>query len=614
MKSLLIHNSKIPESAVALFSVNTILVPSTSQLNEDDFDFDTFYDTRLSEILIGKYDIIYISLSLSDFDYLEMNGLRVAHHIRLTERWKHRITPIYFLCQETPLEILRLNPLGNILLTNGIYITNDLTIKEIKSKPELNKSDYEDFLGKIKIDPPSNYQSHHAIANEWALTRSFSMFEKDETNELYIKLKKKILDLAYLKTLHFKYIEARASRQRFNPKKHAHTPIIGGIENMKLGIIDDEINKGWLEFYNYVLNKSLAQSIPFTDFRKDEKREELMARIQNWLLESFKSSEPIDLFIIDLRLHDDDFSEEDFENLSGIQIIKFIKSKNPGVQIVVSTASNKVWNFQKCLDFSVKHFSIKESPETYSSRHDTRASLIHFSKQITSASSQSFLADLFRDIENLKNENIFTKSTGEKEKGFENLIFGKNGLLDQIFNLLVLDTTSETIINQCLLLAFQVLENYCDLASVGSFGSESLSGSRLSSGSIWLKDGTGPKHIFINQPNQKISSWFELFNSRFNFQIEESNETPVSFKVFEKMEIISSYKSGLDVSYLVRMICVLHFRDNIAKEKVDKIISLRYYRSNVAAHLTGKVKQDIKYKISAKDIEFFIQIFKKVFI
>lgn len=622
MNKLLIHSNN------TFFNRPELFPNGIGKVNDFvfDVDFDKDVDLYIDEKLkdgdlkckIEAADVVFIKVSLSQ-NYLEYLGLRLAYHIRLTKSLGVKANiPIFFIAEES-FQFLGLTfHEPSILFSGGIYLIKETIEDYHKAIRWFNEGeikalqDFDKFVTSIQISPPSNYQSHHAIANEWALTRYFSMFEKDETNEWYNNFRKKVLDLDYLKTLHFKYIEAKASRQRFNPKKHAYTPLIGGIENMKLGIIDDEINKGWLEFYKYVLNKSKAQSIPYNDFRKEESKEELLGRLKSWLLESFKSSEPIDLFIIDLRLHDDDFSEQDFDNLSGIQIIRFIKSKNPGVQIVVATASNKVWNFQKCLEYGVKYFSIKESPETYDRRDESRASFIHFSKQITCAAEKSFLAGLFRDIKNLKKANIVTNHTGEKEKGFENLIFGKNGLLDQIFNLLILDSSNEAIINQCLLLSFQVLENYCDLEMVGSFGTDTSSSKRLSSGFVWLKP-TGKKDIFINQPNQKISTWFELVYDKFDFQVEESSETPVSFKVFEKMELISSYKSGLDISSLVKMISVLHFRDNIPRKDIDRIIKLRYYRSNVAAHVTGKIKPEYK-KIAADDIAFFIQIFAQLFI
>lgn len=617
MKKLLIHSNNTSFN-------NTELFPLAEQFVFD-VDFDKDVDFYINENLtdgglklkLEKCDIVFIKVSLSK-NYLEYLGLRLAYHIRLTKSLGAKAyMPIVLIAEESFQYLGLTHPEPSILFTKGIYLIKELlddyqkALKWFADGRIKPLDDFSLFVNSIFVNPPANYQSHHSIANEWALVRYFSMLESDDSNILYVSLQEKIYDLDYLKTLHFKHLEAKANRQKFNSKKHTINAILKGIEGKKIGIIDDEINKGWLEFYGYILNKSKATAMPFNNFQKDETKVELIKKIEQWLLEIFKLVDPIDIFIIDLRLHDDDFSEQDFQNLSGIQIIKFLKKYNPGIQVIVSTASNKVWNYQKCLDLGVKYFSVKESPETYNTRSETVASFSHFSNQLSNAVKDVFLAEIFRKIEDLKKNNIFSKITLEKDKKSANLIIEKNGLLDQIFNLLRLDNSDEAIIHQCLLIAFQILENYCELGMVGNFGSDNSSGNRLSSGSIWAKDESGPKHIFINQPNQKISTWFELVNGRFPFQKEDSNETPVSFNVFESMRLISSYKSGLDISSLVKMITILYFRDNIPKNDVNQIMALRYYRSNVAAHLTGKVKTN--YRINANDISFFIDVFTRLF-
>lgn len=617
MKKLLIHSNNTSFN-------NTELFPLAEQFVFD-VDFDKDVDFYINENLtdgglklkLEKCDIVFIKVSLSK-NYLEYLGLRLAYHIRLTKSLGAKAyMPIVLIAEESFQYLGLTHPEPSILFTKGIYLIKELlddyqkALKWFADGRIKPLDDFSLFVNSIFVNPPANYQSHHSIANEWALVRYFSMLESDDSNILYVSLQNKIYDLDYLKTLHFKHLEAKANRQKFNSKKHTINAILKGIEGKKIGIIDDEINKGWLEFYGYILNKSKATAMPFNNFQKDETKVELIKKIEQWLLEIFKLVDPIDIFIIDLRLHDDDFSEQDFQNLSGIQIIKFLKKYNPGIQVIVSTASNKVWNYQKCLDLGVKYFSVKESPETYNTRSETVASFSHFSNQLSNAVKDVFLAEIFRKIEDLKKNNIFSKITLEKDKKSANLIIEKNGLLDQIFNLLRLDNSDEAIIHQCLLIAFQILENYCELGMVGNFGSDNSSGNRLSSGSIWAKDESGPKHIFINQPNQKISTWFELVNGRFPFQKEDSNETPVSFNVFESMRLISSYKSGLDISSLVKMITILYFRDNIPKNDVNQIMALRYYRSNVAAHLTGKVKTN--YRINANDISFFIDVFTRLF-
>ena len=71
-------------------------------------------------------------------------------------------------------------------------------------------------------------------------------------------------------------------------------------------------------------------------------------------------------------------------------------------------------------------------------------------------------------------------SNVESEKSFADLTFGANGLLDQIFNLLALENTNNTIINQCLLIAFQILDDYLDAFSdTGSAFGKTIGGDIL---------------------------------------------------------------------------------------------------------------------------------------
>jgi len=612
MNKLLVHSNNTSFNRTELFSISEQFVFDV----DFDKDIDFYIDDNLTngdlKQKLEKIDLIFIKVSLSQ-NYLEYLGLRLAYHIRLTKSLgvKSNI-PIVFIAEES-FQFLGLTySEPSILFTGGIYLIKEtledyhMVINWFNNEIIKPLVDFDSFINTINIDPPSNYQLPHSIANEWALTRYFSMLKKDDTNEGYNTLEKKILELDYLKTLHFKYVEAKASRQRFNPKKHAYTPSIRGVDSIRIGIIDDEINKGWLAFYQYVFNKSQAKSIAFNDFKKDESRNELIKAIQSWLSESFQSSKPIDIFIVDLRLHDDDFIEQDFDKLSGIQIIKFIKSKNPGVQIVVSTASNKVWNFQKCLEYGVKYFSIKESPETYSSRDNTRTSLIHFSKQITSAVERSFLAILNRDIQNIKSGNIFINHSEKNESAFRSLTFGEKGLLDQILSLLILDSNSEAIINQCLLLSFQVLENYCNLSTVGVFDFKN------SSGKVCLLENNKLIDIFTrSSDNRQTLTRLRLIRGKHEMQDNQASETIISFEIEDEFKLYSSY-TGPDTSSLVQIISALHFRHHLPKHDIEKIIKLRYYRSNVAAHFTGKVKTEFE-KITAKEIIYFINIFMKIF-
>jgi hypothetical protein len=612
MNKLLIHSNNTTFSNTELFQLSEQFV--------FDVDFDKDVDFYINDNLIDgslkqkleNCDIVFIKVSLSK-NYLEYLGLRLAYHIRLTKSLGEKANiPIVIIAEESFQYLGLTYPEPSILFTKGIYIIKeslndyDRTLKWFNDRRIKPLDDFSSFVSSIKINPPANYLSHHSIANEWALARNSKMLENDNESDFYVALQKKVLELDYLKTLHFKHLEAKANRQIFNPKKHTINPIIKGIEGKTFGIIDDELNKGWLELYGYIFNKSKANTFFYTDFNKKDTKVELIEKLKNWILEQINSNSIIDVFLIDLRLHYDDFTEKKFENLSGIFLIKYIKSQNPGIQIVVSTASNKVWSYQKCLEIGVKYFSIKESPETYSTRSESIASYNHFSNQISLASKDSFLAKIFRKINELKINNIFLNVESEKDKEFFNLTFGKNGLLDQIFYLLILDNSNETILNQCLLLAFHVLENYSNLTRVGNFGNDK---NGLSSGYVWLKD-LGQLQVFVTNQTE-ISTRLELVYGNIDFQNNPSDTAPISFTAFEKMELRTRFSSGLDATSLIKMISVLHFRENINKTDIEKIIRLRYYRSNVAAHLTGKVRSD--KKINANDIVFFVDLFIKLF-
>ena len=149
MNRLLVHIGNIKEEI--LFSVEDsfdLKLPD-EDVYEDEFNYNKFITDSLKEKCNQKFDLIYICLNLSKHDYLEMGGLIVALHIRLTPNLNNMKTPIVFLCQETFDQILRISELGNLLLTPGIFLSKDLNLKEEFSTIELTDDLYNKFLDGI---------------------------------------------------------------------------------------------------------------------------------------------------------------------------------------------------------------------------------------------------------------------------------------------------------------------------------------------------------------------------------------------------------------------------------------------------------------------------------
>ena len=330
MKIILIHSNNTSLGQYPEFFTDQLIFDGS--LNDLD-DVDVYLNRFIGQNcdLIKSSHALFIKYSLSA-NYSDLLGLRLGHYIRLSpELSRGRALPIIFIGDETPIQILKLSYLGNILSTPGVYFaTEQLSslppiIQRIKDGTLPGLVNFQDYHERIIIHPPANYLTHHSIANEWGLIRFFNMLEEDESNLQYVKLKEKVQALNYFKSLHFRYNESAIDRQRFSQKKgHAIDPRIRDIEGCRIGFIDDEFIKGWNEFFEYVLLLSKATFVPFTRFEKGSDREKLIVDIKQWINDQQARNELCDIYVIDLRLHDRDFYDRD-NPATGIIIAEYIK-------------------------------------------------------------------------------------------------------------------------------------------------------------------------------------------------------------------------------------------------------------------------------------------------
>jgi CheY-like chemotaxis protein len=604
MTSLLIHNSKVPDITVKKFSSAVKLVPNREQLASDTFDYDFFYDLELDKILKDKqYAIIYISLNLSDHDYLELNGLRVANQIRLSPKWKHTHVSLVLLGQESYFELMKLNSLSNILVTPGVYLKSDL-IFEIDSKKEISPSDYLQYLTRINVEPPANYSSHHSITNEWNIKRWFEMIENDNSDD-YQNISVCVSKLVVINSIYFKYIEELSKvqikknhRQRIKKKDQIELKI-SGIETKKILFIDDEGFKGWDVLMKYIFRHSGAEVEPFVHFDKQDTQEITFFKISEALIkDNFILN--YDLLILDLRLCDEDFYINDINKLVSVRLIQEIRKLNAGFQILVFTASNKSWNIQKVLDLKVRHYVVKEAPEQLFDKQESYLKFVEFSRAVRSSIDNSFLAKLKIRIENLKAENNFLVSISEDEIEFKKSVFAKGGLLDELYTLL--DINYEKLINNALLICFSILENYAEMYIVSE-----------ATWKIIDKNDT----LILNYISSSPKTPFELKKGYFldvmqNFT-EKKDETLIGVNFYDSPQQRSMVQNvkAKKLSPILKIALVLKYRDNLSNDTINALFKLRFIRNNSTAH-AGNIKPGIKITLS--DIDFFIDnVFKIIF-
>jgi len=375
---LVIHNDNIPKSLLKDFKegqqdVLEFDITPALQINEN-FSFD--YET--SEILKNhfsnkkKYTCIFIPYNLNKELYLDFSGLKVALHIRLSPELEHTFCPIVFYGYEDPIHVAKLSPYSKILFSIGsLTLTSskisfenfNLTCDYLK---EMTHEDYVNFLNELNIIPADDYKSYHSTANELALFQWSSFIGcDDQIDEVKVNRNR----------LYFKYLEAKRlfnadvgwgreidnnnsgfSQIKINGKikdrENKEGKIIYRIA--KVLLIDDEAKKGWDSFYAnlFKINPVVEERVKFESLNpKDENGKEIkfknLDRVQIIELAKNKVEEfDPDIVLLDLRLQDNDFNQDvSPSDLTGIQIAQKIHLINKGIQVIITSASNKIPNY-----------------------------------------------------------------------------------------------------------------------------------------------------------------------------------------------------------------------------------------------------------------------------
>lgn len=568
MKALVIHNNNLPFflRSGESFSIEDVSFDSRFLKNGKKLQlkgFDGFISEELSFLKDNFYDIIILPFSLSETNYLEYTGVRVAAHIRLTLSWNKLTTPILFVGPDTCDDIIKLSPLGIIINSYRMYHTDTTNQRElievikniVNNNPDggdeeyLQSRRYPKMLNSLYITPPANYDTHHSIANEWAIIRWLNMFDwKDNVPDIENKL---VFDSLYFKYLIAKVSNQEGRRQVFTKKWKRNNPIapvIKGIEGKRIMYIDDEGNKGWNKLLKRIFDNSKAELI-YYPFSQEETKENLIENIKQFI-----DSNNADCYLIDLRLHDDDFHEEDSAKMSGLIVAKYIKQINKGNQIVMFTASNKMWNYEVAINkVGAIGYVIKESPEYNYNREESCQNFINFSQLIKKAINKAYLSKYVTLLEkcNTMNPNSWNA-------------------LDSFIDLLLLDERKTIKANVLNLNLF--LETY--ISSKFKIEDEKLIGKHN-------------KEEYVKYNTKNIHLGKDLTYVRFY-----QNSTHL-----EEDEIyLDDKKSG----YLAIILITLYYHYGINKQNCDLFLKLRDERNHTTAH-------------EGKETSITVDEFKKIF-
>lgn len=334
-----------------------------------------------------EYANLFIPLcfgpTLSDY-----NGLRFAFHIRCTVT-PNQLKPIFIYSFVDPVYLYR-HELFDILKTKGIYLIpykkkafrTAFNYKYTKLNAELLAQE----IAKIHLDPPKDYEDSHSVANEWAIYKWATLIQALDSN-----IERVINRVEH--RLYFKFLQTCFSSRVSNPLKQEDLKIMFS-GTPKILYVDDEANKGWYEIFCTLLvdHNNIADfyylDIEFHSLAQEEIISKALRKI---------SDSQIDIVILDFRLHPNDFTTNKSQEITGYKLLKQIKAKNPGIQVIVFSATNKIWNFQSLQELGVDGFIIKESPFNSADKDFTSEIIRSFTNHLSETIDRIFLKQFFQD-------------------------------------------------------------------------------------------------------------------------------------------------------------------------------------------------------------------------
>jgi CheY-like chemotaxis protein len=425
-------------------------------------NFNDDIDQRINTYLYGndneKIDSFILPISLEE-NFYDFSGLIFAHHIRLTRNLKCCDIIIAFYGTLELIELLRITPLARLLLTDNVYYFNiaKYSFEEIRESIERtpHKFDLKQFIKQIQIEPPSNYEgNHHSADNEFALIQWSKYI--GSYNILPFDFRKEFDSLLY-----FKYLKLKNDFPEIVKKDQIHIDT-GAPVNILL--IDDEAVKGWKDFYSSFFRPS-SKYFNFEDsgidFKDPSIRDVIISKVESKVLK-FEA----DVVLLDLRLVDSDFNKETpTDKLTGLEILDKIKEINRGIQVIITTASNKALSFNLARQKGAYDFIIKdglEDPEKAISKLNTAIQI--------SAKRAKFLKEIGKRIDEIKNVISGNKYFNSTDDNIRNKLFSNLNLSFELLDLSSEIPEKQKYFAYSYLQLFICIEEFLKIKEVFEFG------------------------------------------------------------------------------------------------------------------------------------------------
>ena len=398
-----VNNENINPEAVD--SPNNILVFTTSEyviskpisnaIYRNDCDYaceDKDLAILVDEQKDNIFDAIYIPLCMGETlsDYI---GLRLAMFFRLSNTLNKYAHIFIYGVANYPHFIK--NECAEVLKWPGVeYISADSqSIKNtLESIQRINEDDYNLGLRSIHLNIPSNIGDNHSVTNKWGIYRwSQALDDSDESIEKNLQVVSSSLYFRYLAALYPAKSMPSIDKEKLTIKNNKQSLL-------NVLYVDDEADDGWYELLHHLLYD--INHVNF-DYVGSTMKNKTQNGIISLVMEKIKST-GANVVILDLRLCQSDFTTSSIEEITGFKLLNKIKILNRGIQVLMFSATNKIWNYLALQKKEVDGFVLKEAPLNSIDPDYTETCITELIKVLNICSEKVFRKDLWARMKVLK--------------------------------------------------------------------------------------------------------------------------------------------------------------------------------------------------------------------
>lgn len=542
----------------------------TSDISQPGLPIELFLPLGKAESDNDLHDFIIKELLEKDFDALhipfiqENAGLafRLALHIRLTERLlAKRLCNIVLssnLLVDTVIKNAGIH--GYILTTAGTKYLQNPTSQIISAVVEkLHPLTVDKFVSHflhLIIVKADEKIGRHSLANIWGAKKleqsaNLNILSNIKTFEV----NQQSLFFKYASAFNYNYASLKPSALKILGKIQLRKPDKIEAHGKKILLIDDEADKGW----SLILER-LFQLDSSSDFQV------IQERVGSYEDFSQQSKELIenhsyDLFLLDLRLKGvDEEKVINTEKMSGANVLKKLKAINAGNQVVIFTASNKVWNLKSLLldnaDYRADGYYLKESPDFNFSEEVSYQNYLSFKETVLECLELSHLREFWRESEFMKKMD-FSKCSQK----FRSFAITSIDQMDIAYELLALNRKREShLFKFAFLTYFQIIENFSNSSDNFDFLTNEV-----------IINGYNKVAIFKDNSDGSQTSVLQIIFEGKRIK-----------NIFYKTTTYTSQEQKIKTTTLTKFISIGYLKMGLSEKMANDFISLNEIRNSIA--------------------------------